>query len=616
MNSNKQQTSQRLLRHSHTCKACGEAYDHMHPAMSGDHQQFDFQCPNSSCAMFLGKATNPKTRPPTWDADGVEVQWPTGKVVGVESGPKRTFRTNKEKTVVLSYERGLLNCPNPDHYRMVKKEGSQYLDPVLRPSVEILRDMEPYTKAACPCERKACRDAWSMNRPGPLQTEWVQNGCYSKGVGTVTGGTPKTVMPLSFRLTSAQFAELHERFPDYHFVQVKNDGHDHPISHAITQVASYEMMRGFKNTGKKIFDIHGNPALNDQIRKELGLDLTTGVRLETGKDYVRAATKWSGSSYVEMPDLRDITNADMPDNNGCAALLKETQAIVSTHSGYYYMMPEIVSLLQGCKEKATMTLIMHRFKGESGTINSGELSWKRNGGSIEQVNVSTGETYRHPDNAQWFERDAWCAADPTDPKFNASKGELGSLAWTKTEVTPGTYRLLVTLCSHNAAWLELGGDMSRPKFKVNEVVVASSFSVKKFALPETHTKLFEDCLSQIAGKPRTEKQWTAHLASCKSKVKVLAGDKHSPAQTSAELLHAIALASFWRDSAGQAFDAMEFTASNQFITRQHEKTVNGTSVLKNGNFIKLALDIISHVSDSPETKKWVKGVDMLHTAIY
>jgi hypothetical protein len=511
---------------------------------------------------------------------------------------QREFRNNKHKTVVLTFERGGIDCDNPDHFKMVKKEGSQYLVPVTRPATEILRDMEPFKKASCVCERAACRSAWSMNRPGPLQTEWVVNGLYHKGVGELNG-PPKTVMPLNYRVSREQFEYLHKLFPDYHFVQVKNDGHDHPVSHAITQVATFEMMRGFKNSGKKILDIHGNPAANSLLRAELSLDITTAVSLISAKDYVRAATKWRHGDYVEAPYLRDMPNPE----HKFTETLSKVEAFTSVHTTYYYAMEEIHAVMAAAKPRATWTAIMHRFKGDEGSFNNGEIKWKRVGGDILQWNVATGESYRHPDNCWWFERDAWCPI--TDPGFALASSKMGSLAWTKTEVTPGTYRVVATICSDKAAAIELHGDTSRPTYKANHVSVQIGLAKKEFDISENHMVLYEECKKAVSSKARSERQWVAHVGMVKSKAKPLV---EKGVVINADQLCAITLASFWDGFQGQAEEQISFQTCAQFLVSQHEKSMQGKNLSKLTNFVDLALDIASKALSANSAKTGTAAV--------
>lgn len=613
-----------MLKHTHTCIKCGTNYTHTHPARTADHEQFAFQCVNSDCEWHPSRG-QPKSRPDTWDEDGEKFEWPQARPAGdrgASAERKARTETYKQRSVRLAYERDDIKCGNADHFALVKEEGNQYKVVRPRDPLQILREMEPLVKARCPCERTACRTVWSWCAPGTLTTEWVMNGLYHKGIDA--GPVPRRVMPVRYRMSKDQFNEVHRRFPDWYIVQTGSDGHDHPVSHTITQIANYEMFKSLK-AGSRVIDMHGNPAANARQRSAHDLDIKTAVSLVTAKDYVRAATKWAGAAYTEVGYIRDM-------HRDHADLLRDRTVCTSSHTTYYYDMKEIASCLGAMAPKATWVALMHRFQGDGGELNNGELRWKRDGGDIIQTNVATGETYRHPDNRQWFERDAWASMDLSDPgaltgdTFEAPSAEhpegrkikgtwtvaaeaMQSLAWTKTEVTPGTYRIVATLVPNKAANMELHGDLTKPEWKPTTIRFAVASVTREFTIRDELLPLFNECRKAAVNKDRSEKRFQAHCATVSSKASSF-WSVHKVAVSAQELAQ-IQMASFWIDFESQARDVGEVNVWSQFWVSEHKKLLNGMTLGKVENLIDLlfvAVDKGLEAKGGRSTLKAVHGV--------
>lgn len=617
-----------LLKHEHTCKGCSKKYTHRHPARSADHPQFDFQCPNSECDMFAGKAPQPPSREPeTWDEDGELFVWPRiarasrdDSVVRQDTAPSKRSETYKQRTVRLAYESDRITCKIPEHFMMRKlKDGDKFMSPVVRPPLEIIRDMEPFKKASCTCERAACRQAWTWNEPGVLQTEFVANGNYHKGVGELSKDRIKKVMPLTYRLSDAQFKWLHEKFPDYHFVQVKSDGHDHPISHTITQIAAYEMMCSIRK-GAAVLDIHGNPSANSRLRKSLGMDIQTVVAKVTAKDYIRSATKWRSEDYIEGPYLRDMST-----DVKFSPILKTKDVITSVHTSYYYSLDEINAVLAGAADQAIWVAIMHKFEGESGTLNNGELRWVRDGGDIVQTNVATGEVYRHPDNREWFARDAHCPFDltqalesaPNQQAIDALQADMSSLAWTKTEVTPGTYRFLAVRVPNKVAWMDLRGDYTKPVWEPKVITTTVAGAAQEFILRPELASFYGECVKMAVYKKRTEKQFELHVGAVKSKAKGIVGSDGARVELDADELAAIIIASFWGNVAKETTTDATFKACAQWYVRTQTAAAEGRHILKADNFVKVALSIVGKALDAKDSRSsWKAVISSIETVLH
>jgi hypothetical protein len=596
------------LKHEHTCVKCGEKYTHSHPAKDANHEQFAHQCPNPACEWYPGLGS-PKNRPDTWNSDGEKFVWPRAAPTGdVPTKPART-ETARQKSVRIAYNQDKINCPNADHFRFHHPAGEKYPSLQKLEPKYILQEMTPFKAASCPCERAACRAAWEFNDPGVLQSEFVARGNYFKGVGEVKGH-PKTVIPVAFRLSKEQFDHLHACFPDYHFHQYKSDGHDHPISHVKTQVAAYEMLLQFRRKGKKIIDIHGNPASNANMKRILGLDVTTFVTLVTAKDHIRAATKWAASEFKEVPYIRDLhTSPEVLE------LMSKADAMVSVHTAYYYGMNEVVGMMKLMKDKATFTCIMHKFQGAAGSLNEGELVWKKVGRTIHQTNARTGESYSHPDNSAWFEKGCWAVETRAEcAKRGGSSAVDGAirdaLAWTSTEVCPGVYRFLAVLVPRSVVWNEeasQGGLDLAPPADI-PVKITLGPLVKDFAIPAQFARVYDECRKTIANRERTEKKWQAHVSTVRSKMNAFWSEHKI--ECDADTLAVIQFASFWDGFTDQALEAITLNTAGQFITSAHSRSVNGTHLLGMKNLLTMTCEIVGHVADArgAKTVKAASGV--------
>jgi hypothetical protein len=369
------------------------------------------------------------------------------------------------------------------------------------------------------------------------------------------------------------------------------------------------MLLQFRRKGKKIIDIHGNPASNANMKRILGLDIVTFVTLVTAKDHIRAATKWAAAEYTEVPYIRDLATSAV-----AVELLEKADAMVSVHTAYYYSMEEVSSMMSMMKDKATFTCIMHKFDGAAGTLNEGELVWKKVGGRITQVNARTGESYEHPDNSRWFESGTWA---PMTRKEAAEKGAYAALsqgkqglAWTSTEVCSGVYRFLCVKVPCAVVWNEeanKGGlNLSAPPD--NTVVIKVGPVTKTFTIPARFANVYDECRKTIANKERTEKKWMAHVSTVRSKMNAFWSEHKL--QCDADMLAIIQFASFWDGFSDQALDAITLNTAGQFLTSAHSRSVNGTHLSNLKNLMTMTCEIVGHVADAngSRTVKSVAGI--------
>jgi len=460
-----------------------------------------------------------------------------------------------------------------------------YAFPVPCTDAEILEQMRPYKDAICACERKACKAAWSMNAPGVFQNQFVAPGAFQKGVGEVAASHMlKRVMPVNFRLSTDEFKTLSKRFPDWYFQQVASGGHDHPISHVTAQVASFEAVA--KLSRKRVLDVHGNPSANEatMLQRDDSPRFTTVVSLETPKDYLRQATKWGPEMrgaqrrYHVASGLRDIANH--PDR-----IAHDKDAFLSVHTGYYYPMKEIANMM-ACSPGAPATFIMHRFEGQSGVINGGELSWvKDENGYVTQTNVKTGERYWHPDNSHWFNTNSWTNKSQLEAATDNS-GALNSLTWTVNMVCEGTFVITAVAITSKAAHLDplrlsiMPGDDAVLRYGGVDIAVGDE---RHFVpIPGTHAKLFDELRSKMNFKLRDDKKFQAHVNTCEAKAKLY--QKEEGLITSSKVLSNIQLASFWVDFETDCKANAQLGESAAWMVRDQKLALTGTSMARGNVF--------------------------------
>jgi len=307
-------------------------------------------------------------------------------------------------------------------------------------------------------------------------------------------------MPLAFRISPKALDLLHKRFPNWYFVMEGTGGHDHPISHATTQVVAWELINTLK-AGKSYLDLHGNPSSNERFAPN-GVTLDTYVSLASPKDYLRMRTKW-GSQTVggrKRYHLGGIISNRWSQSDD-AHVARNRDGFLSVHTGYYYTPAEVLEVLKVSPE-ATLTMIMHRFVGKSGSLNDGELQWKKESvegrtDEVTQVNTGTGETYRHPDNNMWFDKSTWTdvsafAAHTRDAEYDAPR----ALTWTLGMCCEGVYKVTVCALPAHAAYLDETVSSWKPEAgaitKWGGVDIEVGETVAFIELPGKAEALFDD----------------------------------------------------------------------------------------------------------------------------
>jgi hypothetical protein len=520
-------------------------YVHYHNHKRADHPQFDYQCPNEVCEHYFGKkpSASPASKVPAQDRDN-------------KARPAETY---KQRTVRIMYNDGRLDCGNERHYRLTSKPGDQYKTPTSLPPKEIVEAMKIGVDAQCACERKAIKEAWGWNRAGVFETEWVTPGAFHKGYGKYEPSfTPRRVMPLHFNPTKADVEHLHAKHPGWLFVAVSGGLHDHGVAHATAQIGSYNLLHGLPRG--RWLDLHGNPTANEAFNAESnGRTMETLVNIESSKDVLRSRTKWGqekagNRTRYHVGALRDL-------HRDKRELLESVEGCVSIHTLYYYEPSEIPAFLSLTKNK-TMWAMLHRFEGESGTMNNGEQTWKRirrpnTQDWIEQTNVKTKEVYTHPDPEKWFTNHSWTPCrDLGRLAEDGTYNQENSLAWDGTLCADGTYMVTITTCTPKQALLDASykAPIETAVVKNSEEYVERYGSVQlnvgigmeTVVIPPSCVELFRESRRRMIGSTRNTDKYRSHCQYVATKSKsIVSGDANIH---DIQAVYDVAFASFWVDA--------------------------------------------------------------------
>lgn len=481
--------------------------------------------------------------------------------------PESRTLTNFEKSVLLAFKEGKLACGNVKHAvsgtdKHECSDGKFRTRPQRRPLKQILNLMDPYKRAACACEYDACKSRWTAQHAGQYQQEYVIPGNFQKGVGKYDPTMPpRKVLPINFRLAPDEMKYLSTCFPDWLFIQSGNGGHDHPISHVTTMIATHELQKalasGEDDKSPRVYlDLHGNPLSNARMSGDRKV-IKTCVNAESPKDYIRMRTKWgpertSGKSNWFRSGIRDLPTHHTD-------LLSGVDELLSIHTLYYYEMKEVASVLRASKGKV-LHAIMHRHPDRSGKINQGELEYSKNSGTgvqeVKQTNVKTGESYVHPCTEKWFTTNTWTPhkAGTVFESGDAAAEFEDSLTWTTNMVCEGTFRLTITCIPAKVATYDAVAAFD--SMAVKEPVNSTAY-IKKRGIAEIpvgdhvlvvevkpqHLDFFSEMRMRMEFQTRDADTFRSHTNHCAVKAK---GVRQSHEMTHEEYRD-LAIGSFWID---------------------------------------------------------------------
>jgi hypothetical protein len=457
----------------------------------------------------------------------------------------------------MAYADGKITCNNDKHFIMKAIPGAQYKVPVVRPAAFLIEAMAIGVPAKCSCERAACREAWKWNRPGVFETEWVQPGCLLKGFSKDTPQFPRRVMPLAFHLSKAQVAFLHEHHPGWVFVTTGTDSHDHPVAHATTQVATFNLFHSLAK-GKWI-DLHGNPSHCERLNAEMkDKSFIAMCNVESSQDVVRKRTKWGPAKHGDG-SVRWIESALRDVNERHGEVLAAATGLTSVHTLYYYHPSELAKVISATKGKM-MVAMMHRFQADTGKMNNGEQVWRRYSDAaglsrIEQTNVLTSTKYDHADNERWFKNTSWSpyrgeeAAEHLDEEV--------ALSWDINIAANGVFVFRISSCTVREALLDTTWRDDTPVIpKKNSDAFIRAYSkceithplsgVETITIPTQYQDLFASLrLRMLGAKERSTMKYVAHSQYVALKCAGVMREEKSVDDI--QVVYDLAYASFWID---------------------------------------------------------------------
>jgi hypothetical protein len=467
------------------------------------------------------------------------------------------------------------------------------------------------------------------NNPFCRTSEYMPPG--SDKVGLSASNQPsKVVWELDYGLTPTQFKQLSERFPGVAFVQVGMDCHDHPIAHTSYRIVWENVTRKLQ-PGWLVADVAGNPTFNEkfnsrQVKRDKPIKIDSFCKVLSVKDSIRAKTRWGPQvDAAGKPRWEEMTVYDMYRNDENRERFAAYDAFLMNHSLYYYEFSEINRLLN-LNRSSVLYATVHKLEGQAGTINCGEQRYEKDfvSGKVVQVNVETGEEYKHPDPAPWFRK--FCYAD-----------EHGAIAWTINKGCDDTYVITATstdpVLVPEDCWLGgriiyrngketvevepsvLALDPPPPAYSVEEVkftthdLLPTSCANKEVVVKITHPDLFDSLRKWMINKPRTSRTLQDLTAKAHREVgnNTLVGPSKK-VNITAESLTAHIFAAWMQ---GVGFEASMFEAtlgSTTYASAVNRNLAGKTMLLNQGNFAKQLTSYALKVSTVVRSKDPVHQV--------
>jgi hypothetical protein len=450
-----------------------------------------------------------------------------------------------------------------------------------------------------------------------------------------TNQPSKVVWELDYGLSEKQFKELSARFPGIAFVQTGMDCHDHPIAHTSYRIVWENVTRKL-HPGWRVADVAGNPAFNErfnkaQAKRDKPIHIDTFCKVLSPKDSIRMKTRWGPPVVDGKVRWEEMTLYDMYRNEENQARFAQYDAFLMNHSLYYYTKSE-VNRLMNLNPNSVLFATVHKLEGQNGFINCGEQRYEKDfvTGKVTQVNVETGEEYRHNDPAPWFEK--FCYAD-----------EFGAIAWTINKGCDDTYVITLTStspqlvpedCWHNGRIVFNNGEETveviagpaatdpPPAYSVEEVklttrdLLPQSTVNKEITVRITHPELYESLKSFMINKPRNARTLQDLTAKAHREVgnnTLLGNNKRVKIATKGLTEHIFAA---WMHGVGleaEMFQAVTATHSYAGVVNRNlaGKTTNLTQANAAKSFVKYALQVSTIVKSKDPAHAVLTQIDEL-----
>jgi len=257
----------------------------------------------------------------------------------------------------------------------------------------------------------------------------------SKALG---GKLPGQNLPFFLKKDKMEF--LQRRFPRTTFKCTSDNHHDHPLAHTETMIATAKMQRMIE-AGATMIDYYGSVSACDAFNR-------TQARSTTPKTAVAYIDRLSPKAFLRHRKVGDPTGNDgklryievsegFELDFGATAdgiMLGAERGFIPgpditwtfKHSLYYLSDEDIQRCLnvQGSRALA----VIHRHVGTQGQLFDGECTFAKVEGTVEQINVLTGEGYVHRDMS-WL----W------DSRSKVNYNSLGAFTWTFHMVSEETW---------------------------------------------------------------------------------------------------------------------------------------------------------------------------------
>jgi len=386
------------------------------------------------------------------------------------------------------------------------------------------------------------------------------------------------------------------------------DCHDHPIAHTSYRIVWENVTRKL-HPGWLVADIAGNPAYNEkfnlrQAKRDKPIHIDSFCKVLSVKDSIRAKTRWGPQVAADGTQRwEEMTVYDMYRNDENRERFAAYDAFLMNHSLYYYEFSEVNRLLN-LNKSSVLYATVHKLEGQAGTINCGEQRYEKDfvTGKVVQVNVETGEEYKHPDPAPWFRK--FCYAD-----------ENGAIAWTINKGCDDTYVITATstdpVLVPEDCWLggrivyrngketvevepaQLALDPPPPAYSVEEVkftthdLLPNCCTNKEVVVKITHPELFDSLRKWMINKPRNSRTLQDLTAKAHREVgnNTLVGPSRK-IKITAESLTAHIFAA-WMQGVGFEATMFEATLGSASYAGAVNRNLSGKSLVVNqGNFAK------------------------------
>jgi hypothetical protein len=233
----------------------------------------------------------------------------------------------------------------------------------------------------------------------------------------------KLIVRVPYALDTATISVLRRLWPGCFFVSSGHGNHDHPISHACTQVAVRNCQRMFP-PGARILDVYGSPKAAEsynwsQQKAKFPKRMDVLVDLFNDMDFIREANKW-GPVFQEYPTIEEACqHLDDPPRYFTGTLdevatskLQQYDHFLLNHTLYYVDREQLLrNMVRGQVKKTLATVLKHDKK--DGFLNGGEQRYSVRGEFVKQTNVSTNTTYFHRNITEWVfaERKSWSSVE-------------------------------------------------------------------------------------------------------------------------------------------------------------------------------------------------------------